>query len=104
LYFSPFCCNIMGESVVIHMQFEGSVVKEQGVTFGIVVVKSYVLSNEGDKRQMTNLGIRAFGMMPIILMAQDSRGIPTYFGRKDIVGFLSHINPARIPWKRYTID
>jgi hypothetical protein len=86
------------------MQFEGSVVKEQGVTFGIVVVKSYVLSSEHDKRQMINFGIRAFGMMPIILMAQDSRGTPTYFGRKDIVGFLSHISPARIPWKKYTID
>ena len=35
-------------------------------------------------------------------MAQDSRGIPTYDGRTDIVRFLAKINPARIPWKHYT--
>ena len=39
--------------------------------------------------------------IPIILMAQNSRGIPTYDGRCDIVRFLANINPARIPWKHY---
>ena len=74
------------------MQFDGAKIKEQGVTFGIVVVKSYVLRSF----------IPFFGNIPIILMAQDSRGIPTYDGRPDIVRFLAKINPARIPWKHYT--
>jgi hypothetical protein len=36
-------------------------------------------------------------------MAQDSRGVPTYQGRRDIVRFLSEISFERIPWKKYTL-
>jgi len=85
------------------MRFQGSVIKEQGVTFGIVIVKPYVLNNNSEKEQMQIFGQRAFGMIPIILMAQNSRGIPTYYGRKDIVNFLSHISINRIAWKEYSI-
>ena len=83
------------------MQFEGAVVKEQGITFAIVVVKSHVLNNsvECDDARRSFRGI--FPGMPIILMAQDSRGTPTYQGRTDIVKFLANINASRIPWKRY---
>ena len=83
------------------MQFDGAKIKEQGVTFGIVVVKSYVLRSPS-KEQIRASFITFFGNIPIILMAQDSHGIPTYDGRPDIVRFLAKINPARIPWKHYT--
>lgn len=83
------------------MQFDGAKIKEQGVTFGIVVVKPYVLRSPS-KEQICASFIPFFGNIPIILMAQDSRGIPTYDGRTDIVRFLAKINPARIPWKHYT--
>lgn len=83
------------------MQFDGAKIKEQGVTFGIVVVKPYVLRSPS-KEQIRASFIPFFGNIPIILMAQDSRGIPTYDGRHDIVRFLAKINPARIPWKHYT--
>lgn len=86
------------------MKFQGSVIKEQGITFGIVVVKPYVLQNQSEKSNMIAFGQRVFGMMPIILMAQDSRGIPTYFGKSDIVNFLSKISLSRIPWKEYTVN
>ena len=86
------------------MTFQGAVVKEQGVTFGIIVVKSCVLNNSSDRESMIRLGIRAFGQMPIILMAQDSKGTPTYYGRKDIVNFLSNIFMEQIPWRKYTIN
>lgn len=85
------------------MQFDGALVKEQGVTFAIVIVKGHVLqsSNREDVRRdfarFFPLGI------PIILMAQNSSGTPRYHGRKDIVNFLANINHARIPWKRYSV-
>ncbi|MFC0183537.1 hypothetical protein SAMN04515674_11688 [Pseudarcicella hirudinis] len=86
------------------MQFEGAVVKEQGVTFAIVVVKPYVLNSSmecDDARQ----GFRSiFPGMPIILMAQGSRGVPTYQGRTDIIKFLANVHPSRIPWKRYNYN
>ncbi len=85
------------------MQFEGAVIKEQGVTFAIVIVKPHVL-NSSSQTEQTRRGFAGyFPGLPIILMAQDSRGIPTYQGRKDIIGFLSNIHVSRIPWKKYTV-
>ena len=86
------------------MQFEGAVIKEQGVTFAIIVVKAHVLNNsiECDKARRSFRNI--FPGVPIVLMAQDSRGVPTYQGRPDIVRFLSKVHPSRIPWKMYNYN
>jgi hypothetical protein len=86
------------------MQFEGAKVTEQGVTFGIVIVKPNVLSNSQEQTDARALGIQAFGPIPIVLMAQDSRGVPTYQGRPDIVQFLSNVFVEQIPWQRYTLS
>ena len=85
------------------MKFQGSVIKEQGVTFAIIIVKSQVLNSQHDIEDMQMFGSRVFGDMPIILMTQDSRGIPTYYGRKDIVRFLSKVPILRIAWKEYSV-
>lgn len=85
------------------MQFEGSVITEQGVTFAIVIVKRHVLQS-ASSREDTRDGFKPyFRDMPVILMAQDSRGTPTYHGRNDIVKFLANIHVSQIPWKRYTV-
>ncbi|PSL32273.1 hypothetical protein [Chitinophaga ginsengisoli] len=83
------------------MQFDGAVITEQRVTFAIVVVKSYVLSNNRERESTRRTFGAIFSGIPIILMVQNSRGMPTYHGRDDIVNFLSNIHPSRIPWKRY---
>lgn len=83
------------------MQFDGALLKEQGVSFAIVVIKPQVLHSPS-KENVRKSFASFFGNIPIILMAQDSRGIPTYDGRRDIIHFLAKINPARIPWKHYT--
>lgn len=85
------------------MQLEGAVIKEQGQTFAVVVVKSSVL-NSSEKQEAQDVYRRYFPGMPIILMAQDSRGRPTYYGRTDIVNFLSRLHISQIPWKRYTFN
>ena len=86
------------------MQFEGAVIKEQGVTFAIVVVKSYVLNSKVETNKTRSAFQSYFPGVPIILMARDGHSTPTYQGRKDIVHFLSHISPSRIPWKKYTVN
>lgn len=83
------------------MTFDGAIVKEQGVTFGIAVVKSHVL-NITEVNESILVFQRILRVVPVVLMAQDSRGIPTYYGRKDIVNFLAAIDMRRIPWKTYT--
>jgi hypothetical protein len=86
------------------MQFDGAVVKEQNVTFAIVVVKPHVLNNTFESENAVTSFSSVFLHMPIILMAQNSRGVPTYRGRQDIVKFLANVHPSRIPWKKYTLN
>jgi len=85
------------------MQFEGAKITEQGITFGIVIVQSHVLNSSQEQSGARALGTQAFGPIPIVLMAQDSRGVPTYQGRPDIVRFLSNVFVEQIPWQRYTL-
>jgi hypothetical protein len=85
------------------MQFEGAVVTEQGVTFAIVVVKRPVVDSSTEAGKAIRFYQKYFPGLPVVLMAQDPRGTPTYRGgRRDIVKFLASIDFRRIPWKRYT--
>jgi hypothetical protein len=86
------------------MQFEGAVIKEQGITFAIVIVKPNVLDVSSKCEEVRKGYSRFFPDMPIILMAQNGRGTPTYHGKTDIVKFLANVNPSRIPWKKYTAN
>jgi hypothetical protein len=86
------------------MKFQGAVVKEQGVTFAVVVVEKYVLSMRSKAQEAAQSFSRVFPGVPVILMAQDSRGVPTYRGRRDIVRFLANIDFRRLPWKEYTVS
>ena len=83
------------------MSFDGALISEQGVTFAIICVKPSVLRSN-DKESIRNKFSSLFGFVPTILMVQNAKGIPTYDGRRDIVRFLSHLHPSRIPWKHYT--
>lgn len=84
------------------MIIEGAVIKEQGVTFAITIVKHHVLRspNRDAIRQDYK---RIFGPMPIVLMGQTSSGRPEYYGHPNIVNFLKNVPLNSIPWKRYTI-
>jgi hypothetical protein len=84
------------------MKVQGAVIKEQGITFAIVVVKSHVLASPQNREEMNTSCHSLFPGMPIVLMAQDGKGTPKYWGRKDIVNFLANVHPSRIPWKEYT--
>lgn len=85
------------------MQLEGAVITEQGQKFAIVIVKPHVL-NSSERDSTSKEFSNYFPGMPIILMAQNSKGIPTYYGRKDIVAFLAKLQISQIPWKRFTFS
>jgi len=83
--------------------FEAAVLRQQGVTFAVVVVSSSVLERKivaGRTREKLK---RLFRDMPIVLMAQKPGGTPTYYGRRDLVKFLSKVGLKDIPFKEYTI-
>lgn len=85
------------------MQFEGAVIREQGVTFAVVVVKRQTLDDQAQAQEVIQQFAPMFGGVPVVLMAQDSRGTPTYFGRRDLSRFLANVPMRAIPWKRYTL-
>lgn len=82
------------------MEFDGAKIREQGVTFAIAVVKPYVLTSISKENVCASF-LPFRGNISTILMTQNSRGIPTYDGRRDIVHFLANVHSSRIPWKHY---
>lgn len=83
------------------MKFQGALIREQGVEFAVVVVKRTVILSPTQRVQAQRGFSSAFPGVPVVLMAQDSRGTPTYWGRPDIVRFLAKVPMQAIPWKEY---
>jgi hypothetical protein len=86
------------------MKFQGALIREQGVTFGVVIVKQHVMDTRTDADKTIRGFIPVFGGVPVILMAQDSRGTPTYYGRSDIAKFMANIPIQAIPWREYSLN
>jgi hypothetical protein len=86
------------------MQFEGAVIKEQGVTFAVAIVRSSVLQSPSERASAQAAFAQIFDGLPVVLMAQDGRGRPTYWGRPDLGRFLANVPLEAIPWRRYTYD
>lgn len=86
------------------MRIQGAVVKEQGVTFGIAIVKRHIVQNRSEAARTISSFAPIFGGFPVVLMAQDHRGVPTYVGRNDIVRFLASVPMEAIPWREYTLN
>ena len=86
------------------MRVNAALVKEQGLTFAIVSVKHSVLSSTTE-RTRTQTGLQTYWpSVPIVLMAQDSRGEPEYFGRNDIVRFLAGVPIEALPWRFWDLN
>lgn len=86
------------------MRVQGAVIREQGQTFAVVVVKPHVIQNGATAADAIESFSPVFGGLPVVLMAQDGRGRPTYYGRKDIARFLAGVPLNRIPWREYSIN
>lgn len=86
------------------MKLQGAVVREGGVSFAIVVVKRHILNNRTEAGRTASALGSAFPGLPIVLMGQDTGGRATYFGRPDIVRYLSNVPVRAIPWREYSLN
>ncbi len=87
------------------MEITAALVKEQGITFAVVLVKPHVVnspSESGDLIQQLYT-IRDFHNIPVTLAAQ-SGGRALYRGRNDIVNFLKRFPLSALPWKTYRLS
>lgn len=85
------------------MTIEGAVIREQGVTFAVVIVKEHVLNNTFESNRAIRAFQPAFPGLSVVLMAQDHRGVPTYYGRRDISQFMANVPIECVPWAEYRI-
>jgi len=85
------------------MRVQGAVIREQGQTFAVVIVKPHVVQSQMEAADAIQSFTPVFGV-PVVLMAQDGQGRPTYYGRPDIARFLSKVPLRAIPWREYTIN
>jgi hypothetical protein len=85
------------------MRFQGAVIKEQGVTFAVVIVKRHVLDNSFEADRAIAAFQPAFPGLPVVLMAQDHQGVPTYYGRRDISKFMAGVPLECVPWAEYSL-
>jgi dihydropteroate synthase len=80
-----------------------ALIREQGVDFAVVAVKAHVMNNvQSERDDLVAAYTLEFGV-PAVLMAQDSRGTPTYYGRRDLVNFLANVFVEQLPWREFTI-
>lgn len=86
------------------MTIEAALVREQGQTFAVVVVRRGIIDNRSEADRARASFARAFNHVPIVLMEQDHHGTPRYYGRDDIVRFLANIDFRRLPWSKWTLN
>jgi len=85
------------------MTFQGAVIREQGVTFAVVIVKKHVIDSSSEASRAIAAFQPVFPGVPVVLMAQDYQGTPTYYGRQDIARFLASVPLSAIPWMEYSV-
>jgi hypothetical protein len=76
-----------------------ALVREQGVEFGVVVVQDHVIENPNERENVLRAWTTELGRPCALLGGQRHRS----YGRRDIVDWLSNIDPARLPWRKMTV-
>ena len=85
------------------MQVEAALVREQGVDFVVVPVRNGILESSTRRDAVTRDLQRAWPKAHVVLLHQGSDGRPRYYGRIDIVRFLTSVTPSRLPWKTWSL-
>lgn len=79
-----------------------ALVREQGVNFAVVLIRRTALQQSMSARADLVAGLSTiFRDNHVILCALDPAGRPEYWGRRDIVRFLSNISFEKLPWAQY---
>ena len=76
--------------------------RAQGAPFAGVAVKGRAVNSDSSRREAMAAFGTHFPGVPIVLMVQDGRGRPTYWGRPDIVRFLAQVPVNALPWKHFS--
>lgn len=86
------------------MKVQGAAISLAGQQFAVVVVEIDLIQRPGEADMAIDSMQPAFGGVPVILMAQNDKGSPTYYGDQSIATLLADVPLEKMPWKEYTID
>ena len=84
------------------MDFQGALIKDQGVEFGVVTVKREVALNHATVERIIGMYEAFFGR-PVVLVTNDHLGRTVYHGRPDLTRHLAHLPPSTIPWEQFKV-
>ena len=88
----------------VKSQFDGVVITEQGQTCAVVSVQPAVFQNSINATMIIKALLPVFKGMPVVLMAIDTKGVPGYFGRADLIELLENVNIKEAAWSQIEAD
>ncbi|MFQ3549961.1 MAG: hypothetical protein SNJ70_09455 [Armatimonadota bacterium] len=84
------------------MELNAALLSAGNVNFAIVEVKPHIIQHTIMADATISKYKPLFPKMVVILMTRDKNGKALYYGREDIVRFLSGVDINSIPFKKYT--
>lgn len=85
------------------MKVQAAAISLQGISFAVVVVGEDLLKSPGEADMAIERFAPVFGGVPVLLMAQNEKGSPVYYGDRDLVRSMADIPIERMPWKEYSL-
>ncbi|MBL9015462.1 MAG: hypothetical protein JNL83_14860 [Myxococcales bacterium] len=79
--------------------FNAALVRLGAVELLVVSVREQILADDWEC-DLVRLAIEWRYHRPVVLLAQDARGMTAYRGRPALVAQLRRVNPSRLPWQR----
>lgn len=73
-----------------------AVIKEQGVTFGVVVVKDHVIECRSDADDAVSYWTHRLGCTTVLYGAERHK----VYGDRNLIDFVSNLHPSQIPWRK----
>ncbi len=80
--------------------WQGALIREQGVEFGVVLVKDHVIDNSNEREKLVTGWSLELGR-PVALMGEHRHRT---YGRRDLISWLGQVHPSRLPWRKVTMN
>ena len=85
------------------MKVQAAAISLGGVRFVVVVSGMDLINNPGEADLTIETLQPTFGGVPVLLMAQNEAGSPTYYGDEGLVRQMADIPVDKMPWKEYSV-
>ena len=82
-------------------QLTAALVREQGVTFAVALVKNHVVQSQQQSSETIQAVSMALGCPLVVLMGESNKRLRG--NRNDVVKFVSRLHPSQLPWKKWTV-